>query len=201
MDEFALYVTNTSAILPDGYLCYEDPDPGIPNITQTIQCNQLGKYVIYYDNKGSRDGSSHSGPIVELCYIDINDNMASNGLVLQTPNGSQPGSLVTDGNKTSCTKTEGTPVTFQGTSYELEVCEIGIVMSVFISTKYNDWKHYIPWPGGCPPSLYGPICNQSCPVNCNGPCDLEIGNCVFGCLDGWIGDKCGQGTQCSNKKM
>lgn len=39
--------------------------------------------------------------------------MASDGLVEQTPNGSQPGSLVTDGNKTSCTKTEGTPVTFQ----------------------------------------------------------------------------------------
>ncbi|CAG2246008.1 unnamed protein product [Mytilus edulis] len=90
MDGFALYVTNTSAIPPDGYLCYADPDPGIPNITQTTPCNQLGKYVIYYDNKGSRDGSSHSGPIVELCYIDINDNMASDGLVEQTPNGSQP---------------------------------------------------------------------------------------------------------------
>lgn len=72
MDGFALYVTNTTTIPPVGYLCYEDPDTGLPNITQTIQRSVLGKYVIYYDNKGSRDGSSVSGPIVELCYIAIN---------------------------------------------------------------------------------------------------------------------------------
>ncbi|VDI53214.1 Hypothetical predicted protein [Mytilus galloprovincialis] len=68
MDGFKLYVTNTSTIPPDGYLCYEDPDPGLPNITQTISCNQLGKYVIYYDNKGD----SLYGPLVELCYVAIN---------------------------------------------------------------------------------------------------------------------------------
>ncbi|CAC5373741.1 PLXNA [Mytilus coruscus] len=68
MDGFKLYVTNTSTIPPDGYLCYEDPDPGLPNITQTIPCNQLGKYVIYYDIKGDED----YGPIVELCYVSIN---------------------------------------------------------------------------------------------------------------------------------
>ncbi|XP_052080598.1 plexin-B1-like [Mytilus californianus] len=68
MDGFKLYVTNTSTIPPDGYLCYEDPDPGFPNITQTIPCNQLGKYVIYYDIKGDEN----YGPIVELCYVSIN---------------------------------------------------------------------------------------------------------------------------------
>ncbi|XP_052071242.1 multiple epidermal growth factor-like domains protein 10 isoform X3 [Mytilus californianus] len=68
MDGFKLYVTNTSTILPNGYLCYEDPDPGLPNITQTIPCNQLGQYVIYYDTKGD----SNYGPIIELCYVAIN---------------------------------------------------------------------------------------------------------------------------------
>ncbi|CAC5421884.1 unnamed protein product [Mytilus coruscus] len=72
MDGFKLYVTNTSAIPPDGYLCYEDPDPGLPNTTQTIPCNQLGKYVIYYDNKGSYEGTHFYGPIIELCYVAIN---------------------------------------------------------------------------------------------------------------------------------
>ncbi|XP_063397854.1 uncharacterized protein LOC134682593, partial [Mytilus trossulus] len=68
MNGFQLYVTNTSNIPPDGYLCYADGDPGFPNITQTIPCSQLGKYVIYYDELGSDEGSSIPGPIVELCY-------------------------------------------------------------------------------------------------------------------------------------
>ncbi|CAC5364405.1 unnamed protein product [Mytilus coruscus] len=56
-----------------------------------------------------------------------------------------------------------------------EVCEIGIV--------------------GCPPAYYGPICTKTCPVNCSGPCDLETGNCIFGCSNGWIGDKCELGEK------
>ncbi|VDI05385.1 Hypothetical predicted protein [Mytilus galloprovincialis] len=72
MDGFKIYVTNTSTIPPDGYLCYEDPDPGLPNITQTIPCFQLGKYVIYYDTKG--DGTYGTwGPTVELCYVVIKE--------------------------------------------------------------------------------------------------------------------------------
>ncbi|CAC5381244.1 unnamed protein product [Mytilus coruscus] len=71
MDGFKLYVTNTSTIPPDGYLCYEDPDPGFPNITQTISCNQLGKFVIYYDEKGSDEGENVPEPIVELCYVAV----------------------------------------------------------------------------------------------------------------------------------
>lgn len=72
MDGYKIYVTNTSTIPPQGYLCYEDPEPGLPNITQTIPCNQLGKYAIYYDTKGSDEGNSVPGPIVELCYVEIN---------------------------------------------------------------------------------------------------------------------------------
>ncbi|CAG2199738.1 unnamed protein product [Mytilus edulis] len=68
MDGFKLYVTNTSTIPPDGFLCYEDPDPGLPNLTQIIPCSEVGKYVIYYDNKGA----GNEGPVIELCYIAIN---------------------------------------------------------------------------------------------------------------------------------
>ncbi|VDI84205.1 Hypothetical predicted protein [Mytilus galloprovincialis] len=68
MDGFKLYVTNTSTIPPVGYLCYEDPDPGLPKITQTIPCHQLGKYVIYYDIKKD----DNEGPVIELCYVAIN---------------------------------------------------------------------------------------------------------------------------------
>ncbi|CAC5418187.1 PTPRT [Mytilus coruscus] len=53
---------------------------------------------------------------------------------------------------------------------ELELCEIGII--------------------GCPPTHYGPLCNTSCPDNCNGPCGLDIGQCKFGCKNGWTGDRC-----------
>ncbi|XP_071132406.1 uncharacterized protein [Mytilus edulis] len=68
MDGFKIYVTNTSAIPPNGYLCYEDSDPGLPNITQNIPCYELGKYVIYYD----ATGDELYGPVVELCYVAIN---------------------------------------------------------------------------------------------------------------------------------
>lgn len=68
MDRFQLYLTNTSTIPSDGYLCYEDIDPGLPNITQTIPCSEVGKFVIYYDTTGN----GHDGPVVELCYVAIN---------------------------------------------------------------------------------------------------------------------------------
>ncbi|VDI14938.1 Hypothetical predicted protein [Mytilus galloprovincialis] len=53
---------------------------------------------------------------------------------------------------------------------ELEICEIGII--------------------GCSPIYYGSLCDKSCPRNCRGPCDLQTGKCIFGCLNGLIGDKC-----------
>ncbi|CAG2257240.1 MEGF10_11 [Mytilus edulis] len=53
---------------------------------------------------------------------------------------------------------------------ELELCEIGII--------------------GCPPTHYGPLCNTTCPQNCKGPCDLESGICILGCMNGWTDVKC-----------
>ncbi|CAG2245818.1 unnamed protein product [Mytilus edulis] len=83
MDGFKVYVTNTSTLPPDGYLCYEDPfSPRgpYPNITQTIPCNQLGQYVIYYDQYGSDETPNIIEPVVELCYVAINGCSDSNCL-------------------------------------------------------------------------------------------------------------------------
>ncbi|CAG2250517.1 unnamed protein product [Mytilus edulis] len=44
--------------------------------------------------------------------------------------------------------------------------------------------------GGCFYGKYGDSCQLLCPGNCIGPCDLNTGNCLFGCFDGWIGDRC-----------
>ncbi|XP_071169615.1 cell death abnormality protein 1-like [Mytilus edulis] len=244
MDGFKLYVTNTSNIPPDGYLCYEDPFPGgfpkFPNITQTIPCNQLGKYVVYYDDKGSDEGNRIPGPIVELCYVAIKGcamsywgincdnycpenclgqhcfigtgscvwgcnaencfgnncnrdtsictegckknrtglycnkyNMATESLVSQYPNGSEPVNKANDGYKISCSRTQGHNVKFQ-----VDLKKESIVTGIYITL------------GGCPPSQYGPVCDQKCPENCHGPCDLETGLCIFGCLHGWTGDEC-----------
>ncbi|VDI32401.1 Hypothetical predicted protein, partial [Mytilus galloprovincialis] len=123
MDGFKLYVTNTSTIPPDSDACYED-GTGLPDITQTIPCNQLGKYVIYYDDKGSiASNGRDEGPIVELCYVAINDNVASDGLVYLHPiaNGNPPASIANDGNYTSCSKTNGVNVTVQ-----VDLMKIGI---------------------------------------------------------------------------
>ncbi|CAG2255730.1 unnamed protein product [Mytilus edulis] len=117
MHGFKLYVTNTSRIPPDGYLCYADPDFGSPDIRQTIPCNQIGKYVIYYDTKGT----VHD----EIIYVDNGHGKLFQNILR-----------------------------------------------------------------GCPPSHFGHVCNESCPRNCQGPCDLETGKCTFGCLNGWIGETC-----------
>ncbi|VDI07668.1 Hypothetical predicted protein [Mytilus galloprovincialis] len=114
---------NTSTIPPDSDACYED-GTGLPDITQTIPCNQLGKYVIYYDDKGSKASNGRvDGPIVELCYVAINDNVASDGLVYLHPiaNGNPPASIANDGNYTSCSKTNGVNVTVQ-----VDLMKIGI---------------------------------------------------------------------------
>lgn len=78
MNGFKLYLSNTSIIPPEGpegYLCYNDTEPGPPNITQTISCNHLGQYVIYYqDSKGSLMGNERYN-IIELCYVAIHGEL------------------------------------------------------------------------------------------------------------------------------
>ncbi|VDI84210.1 Hypothetical predicted protein [Mytilus galloprovincialis] len=310
MNGFKIFITNTSTIPPDGYLCYEDPDTGLPDITQTIPCNYLGKYVIYYDNKGPKP-EDKEGPIVELCYVAINGcqkgfwgnnceihcanncinrhchpvngscvwgcnptnclsdfcktdtavcsdgckerrtrmycekfNLAPDSLVSQDPTGSQPANLANDGYTTSCSKTQGHNITFQ-VDLKTESFVTGMYITageqitegnytVYASNTSTSWKtgHVLYYGNnlpaeikfiavlryltfvpqvqlqdyilelceigiiGCPSTHYGPMCNESCPENCHGPCDLKTGNCAFGCLNGWTGDNCAQ--ECLN---
>lgn len=75
LNGFKLYVTNSSNIPPEGYLCYADPYPSpLPKIIQSIPCHNLGKYVIYYDTTGT----TPYGPIIELCYVAINGRLIMN---------------------------------------------------------------------------------------------------------------------------
>ncbi|VDI45795.1 receptor-type tyrosine-protein phosphatase T [Mytilus galloprovincialis] len=186
MDGFKLYITNSSTIPPTSYLCYEDPDPGLPNITQTISCNQLGQYVIYYDDKvDASDKTKNKGCIIELCYVSINGcrvNSTSKGMgyTIYASNSSrdpEKGFCLSRGQhlpKNISTNSAFRYLTYmpsiKSESVELEICEIGIV--------------------GCPSSNYGKLCEKDCPENCHGPCDLETGRCISGCSNGWIGEKC-----------
>ncbi|CAG2200934.1 PLXNA [Mytilus edulis] len=182
MSGFKLYVANTSTIPPDGYLCYEDNISSrgpYPNITQTIHCNTLGKYVIYYDGYGSDEGAHIYQPIVELCYVAIEDNLAYDSLILFNSTANEQASLANDGNLTSCVSTQGSEIRVQ-----VDLKETSIVTEIYITLI------------GCPPTHYGPFCNKVCPDYCSGPCDLETGNCSFGCVKGWIGDKCELGPLC-----
>ncbi|CAC5409011.1 unnamed protein product [Mytilus coruscus] len=43
---------------------------------------------------------------------------------------------------------------------------------------------------GCSYGNYGDSCQFTCAENCLRPCDLKTGNCLFGCFDGWLGDRC-----------
>ncbi|CAC5377409.1 PLXND [Mytilus coruscus] len=316
MSGFQLYVTNTSTIPPDGYLCYEDhnsPQPPFPNTTQTIPCNQLGQYVIYYDNQGSDEISRVVLPVVELCYVAINGcpksywgsnceiscaescieqhcypgngscilggcidtnclksncdkdtavctdgctdkrtgsyctkyNMASNSLILIHQNVDEQTSLVSDGNIKSCVTTQGSEILVQ-----VDIKEISIVTAIYFNLNVSSalggnhtiyvsnasslsenitviysgesvptlinittvFRYLIYEPPtltenssleiceigivGCPPAVYGPLCNITCPMHCRGPCDLENGNCSFGCSNGWSGDRCEKDIDC-----
>ncbi|XP_071160326.1 uncharacterized protein [Mytilus edulis] len=318
MSGFKLYVTNTSTIPPDGYLCYEDRfslNPPYPNITQTIPCNKLGKYVIYYDDKGSVENSRSKVflPVVELCYVDINGcqktfwgssceiscaescmeqhcfpgngscifggcsdknclksncdrdtavctegckirrtgsycdkyNMVFESSILINTTDNEQARLVKDGNLTSCVIAQGSNILVQ-----VDLMEIGIVTEIYITLIVNTtnrgnhtiyasnasdlWVNgtvlyrgesvptvinvssifrYLTYVSrnqnkfselevceigivGCPPTHYGPLCSKLCPEYCSGPCDLETGNCTYGCANGWIGDKCELGPLC-----
>ncbi|XP_063446092.1 plexin-2-like [Mytilus trossulus] len=314
MDGFKVYVTNTSTLPPDGYLCYEDPfSPRgpYPNITQTIPCNQLGQYVIYYDQYGSDETPNVIDPVVELCYVAINgcqkhfwgsnceiscaatckaqqcfpengsciwggcsDSNCLNSncggdtvvctegckirrtgsycnkynLVFDSSilfNTIEQAGSVKDGNLSSCVTTQGSYIWIQ-----VDLAEISIVTEIYITlivNTINPGNHTIYasntshlWGNetvlylgealpdvinlsgvfryltyvyrnqnkfseievceigivGCPPTHYGPLCSKLCPVYCSGPCDLETGNCTFGCVNGWIGVKCELGPLC-----
>ncbi|XP_071132277.1 uncharacterized protein [Mytilus edulis] len=188
MDGYKLYVTNTATIPPDGYLCYEDPDPGYPNITQTIPCNHLGKYVIYYDTKGSY-GVDKQGPIVELCYVAINGCQQTFwGVNCETP----------------CAEHCVERHCYPGNGS----CVLGCIGNCLNGNCYTDSAICI---DGCKTGWTGTHCNKSCSTvgrygkncfeecseNClNPPCNHVTGECIGGCNNGWLGFNCTQ--KCPN---
>lgn len=74
MDGFKLYISNTSTTPPSASdLCYQDrPGRPYPDITQTIPCNQLGQYVIYYDDVPAY---GERGSVISICYVSINGKL------------------------------------------------------------------------------------------------------------------------------
>lgn len=46
---------------------------------------------------------------------------------------------------------------------------------------------------GCPPTHYGSLCHTTCPPNCKGPCEIDVGDCLLGCTNGWTGNRCDTG--------
>ncbi|XP_052059526.1 multiple epidermal growth factor-like domains protein 11 isoform X2 [Mytilus californianus] len=63
MDEFRLYLSNTSIWNSDVTLCYTDRGiAGLPDTTQNINCNIVAKQVYFFNRNR----------VVQLCYIQIN---------------------------------------------------------------------------------------------------------------------------------
>ncbi|XP_052080277.1 hepatocyte growth factor receptor-like isoform X2 [Mytilus californianus] len=313
MDGFQLYVTNTPTIPPNGFLCYEDPKPGLPNIRQTIPCYHLGKYVIYYDRTGYELESIPYAPTVSLCYVAIYGceknfwgsncdiscaesciekhcfpgngscilggcsdknclnsncdqytavctegckerrtgnfcnkyNLAFDSSILFNSTRNEQAILANDGNKTSCVPSHGSEMWVQVDLKEISVVtEIYLTLIVNITKEGNHTLYASNYSGlwengtvlfrgeslptvinvsavfryliyeppiqnqifklevceigivGCPPTHFGPFCSKLCPAYCSGPCDIETGNCLFGCVNKWIGDKCDLGPSC-----
>ncbi|CAC5376554.1 unnamed protein product [Mytilus coruscus] len=174
-------------------------------------------------------------------FVTCVNNIATDASVSQNPSGSQPANLANDGDKTSCSKTQGTNVRFH-----VDMKEIRIVTEIYLTVKVNStmegvhtiyasnssvfpdkaivlyqgeslptaigvhavfrYLTYVPAFNnavlgmeiceigivGCQSTQYGLHCNKTCPSKCRGPCDLETGFCIFGCLGGWVGQKCEQ---------
>ncbi|CAC5421896.1 unnamed protein product [Mytilus coruscus] len=127
MGGFKLYISNTSNTPPSvSDLCYQDPpSTPYPDIIQTFSCNSLGQYVIYYDDV---PGPRERGSFIELCYVFINNKIATNALLSQNPIGTKSDKLAEDGDKTTCSKTKGTDVWFQ-----VDMTEIRIVTELYLT--------------------------------------------------------------------
>lgn len=85
-------------------------------------------------------------------------------------------------------------------SYKFSYCNtVWVINRIYYDVIYIEsliWLHnyfdYI-FVIGCPPTHYGHLCNTTCPQNCKGPCDLDVGICKFGCINGWTGNRCENG--------
>ncbi|CAC5396107.1 unnamed protein product [Mytilus coruscus] len=174
MYRFRLYFSNLTYVgSEDDVLCYIYSDSGYPNVIQQKTCNIPTKTFFFVNRR------SASTAVVELCYIEIFDNLAFNVTARHgSSEESLPASLSIDGNTTSC-------ISSISTNYYLQIDTgfLCVINMVYIALR------------GCPFEKYGDNCEFLCSTNCVGHCNLVTGNCSLGCLDGWTGNKCEQG-QC-----
>ena len=74
-----MYISNSSTTKTDGYLCHHHIGPGLPDKLQNVNCNHIGKNVIFY-NKRDKDnippGYSDIA-ILELCHVEIYGNYSN----------------------------------------------------------------------------------------------------------------------------
>jgi hypothetical protein len=71
---YYLYISNSSTTKTNGHLCYHHTGLTPPSAEQNVVCNQLGKYIIFYNERNTTNNplGNNNYAIVELCHIEVN---------------------------------------------------------------------------------------------------------------------------------
>ena len=72
---YSLFVSNSSTSKTDGYLCYHHTGTTLPAVFQNVNCDHLGQYVIFYnerDELGNNTAGYSNEVIIELCNVEVN---------------------------------------------------------------------------------------------------------------------------------
>ena len=71
---YYLYISNSSTSKTEGHLCYHHTGLTPLSAEQNVVCNQLGKYIIFYNERNATNNTlgNNNFAIVELCYIEVN---------------------------------------------------------------------------------------------------------------------------------
>ncbi|XP_062620583.1 multiple epidermal growth factor-like domains protein 10 [Saccostrea cucullata] len=174
--QFYLDVSNTSAALsttstPQRVRCYTDNTtyPATPLSVIDIPCKQTARYVIIETtyNAPENEGEIETGPMLEICEIDIygchtecfGNTCYTNG-ECDTCGGGHWGNTC----QYNCSST----------------CNSGAC------DKYSGVCNR-----GCEPGFWGVNCTERCSVHClNEICDYDNGNCIRGCKTYFTGAMC-----------
>ena len=73
---YYLYVSNSSVSKTDGHLCYHHTGSTLPDKLQDVNCNHLGKNVIFYNERDKDNIPTGYSDIamLELCHVEIYGN-------------------------------------------------------------------------------------------------------------------------------